>query len=92
MITPDCDSFCEVQNGEGPWTAPSRCDGDPVPHSDLCEQHGGDADLEAFLDGYWEDYTDLDEGPCGCVTENIPVGEIHDWAQKAITTTERQAA
>lgn len=90
-ITSTCDSYCEVTFNEGPWTAPSRCDGDPVPHSDLCEQHGGGADLEAYLSGLWEDYTDPDEGPCGCVIENVPVGEIHAWATRTITQRKRAA-
>lgn len=39
----------------GGYDTHDGCDGDQVPHSDLCAQHGGETDLEAFLSGEWLD-------------------------------------
>lgn len=64
-ITADCEGGCEVQHLVATQFEPAEyCFGDSVPHSDLCKQHGGEADLEAFMDE-WEEW--LGDEPCGCV-------------------------
>ena len=66
------DTYCtEIDHpggGRGYDGPPEYCNGDPVPHSDLCEQHGGEADLEAFLEE-WTDHVHELSGVCECITE-----------------------
>lgn len=50
------------------------CDGDPVPHSDICEQHGGEDDYEAFLSGWWMEWFDHPDEVCQCVRRGVS-----DW-------------
>lgn len=88
-ISYECDTHCTVIDhpggGRGYDGPPEYCNGDPVPHSDLCEQHGGESDLEAFLDD-WPSWNDNSDDLCDCIIgheggQKQAEDRIHDYHQ-----------
>lgn len=115
-MTRDCDpTGCDhesVKSGlyplsGGGYDTYDGCDGDQVPHSTLCAQHGGEDDLEAWLSGWWVDESDhygvhyhsRDEAERDLFTEAgvcVHIREADkDWRRKYLTEhgihTERAA-
>ena len=71
---------CQV----GQDTLDNMCINAAEPHSTLCEQHGGEADLDHFL-AEWEHHIDLEEQLCSHIWDQYEPGhvkEISDWIKE----------
>ena len=94
-ITSNCGGMqCEYRIHPATRTEPAEfCDQDAMPHSEFCEDHGGEAAFEAYL-AEWEEWTDgpeyfthIDDAVCECVKKHD-----EDWQKHYIEYHTRKAA